>query len=187
MNTIQVTIKDLIATAQPDGVIVSDNTGYRVQFVLDEDWDPYSVKTAVFLWNKKLETFCTSVAFEGDTVTVPRLPAVSKLWVGLRAGNLQTTTAAEIPCVSSVLGNGGQEPEVPTENQYDRLMELLNAQMASVCAISVTERSDGSVGMVNTLQGGGTETIVITPDAEGNPSKLSYNGKEISIGWVVSG
>jgi hypothetical protein len=186
MNTIQVTIKDLIATAQPDRVIVSDNTGYRVQFVLDEAWDPYSVKTAVFLWNKKLETFCTSVAFEGDTVAVPKLPAVSKLWVGLTAGNLQTTTAAEIPCVSSVLGNGGQEPEPPTESEYGKIMELLNGKIDPVSEIAVTEAADGTVTMVNTLAEG-TETIVLTPDASGNPSKLSYNGKEIPISWAVSG
>lgn len=187
MNTIQVTIKDLIATAQPDRVIVSDNTGYRVQFVLDEAWDAYPVKTAVFVWHHALETFCTSIAFEGDTVAVPRLPAVSKLWVGLTAGNLQTTTAAEIPCVSSVLGNGGQEPEAPTENQYDRIMELLNANMASLCAVSVMERSDGAIRMVNTLENGATETIIITPDANGNPNRLTYNGMEIPLSWVVSG
>ena len=186
MDTIQITIKDLMATAQPEGVIVSDNTGYRLRFVWDEAWDPYPVKTAVFVWNRKLETFSTTVAFEGDTVAVPRLPAVSKLYVGLTAGNLQTTTAAEIPCRCSVLGSGGQEPEAPTENQYDRIMELLSGKIDPVSAISVTQSADGTFTMVNTLTGG-TETIVVTADANGNPNKLTYNGKEIPIGWAVSG
>ena len=187
MNTIQVTIKNLIATAQPDGVIVSDNTGYRLRFVWDEAWQTYPVKTAVFLWNKNLETFSTSVIFEGDTVAVPRLPAVSKLWVGLTAGDLQTTTAAEIPCRCSILGSGGREPEAPTEDQYHRIMELLNEKVAAVCDISLAESGDGAITMVTTLEDGKHDRIMPTADENGNPNKLTYNGKEIPLSWVVSG
>jgi hypothetical protein len=59
------------------------------------------------------------------------------------------------------------------------------ASGAAVIAISVTEAADGSVTMVNTLEEG-TETIVIGADANGNPNKLSVNGKEIPISWAVS-
>lgn len=55
---------------------------------------------------------------------------------------------------------------------------------SAITAISVTESTDGSVTMVNTLVGGGTETLVISPDANGNPSKLTYNGTEIPITWT---
>lgn len=54
----------------------------------------------------------------------------------------------------------------------------------AITAISVTESADGSVTMVNTLVGGGTETLVISADANGNPSKLTYNGTEIPITWT---
>ena len=54
----------------------------------------------------------------------------------------------------------------------------------AITAISVTESADGTVTMVNTLEGGGTETLVISPDANGNPSKLTYNGTEIPITWT---
>jgi hypothetical protein len=40
--------------------------------------------------------------------------------------------------------------------------------------------------MINTLAEG-AEILALTPDADGNPGKLTYNGKEIPIGWVVSG
>lgn len=60
------------------------------------------------------------------------------------------------------------------------------ASGAAVIAISVTEAADGSVTMVNTFESGGTETIVIGADASGNPNKLTVNGKEIPIEWVVS-
>lgn len=55
-----------------------------------------------------------------------------------------------------------------------------------VKSIAITEGVDGSVTMVNTLDDGTTETIVISPDESGNPNKLTYNGKEIPISWVVS-
>lgn len=55
-----------------------------------------------------------------------------------------------------------------------------------VSAISITEAADGTVTMVNTTESGNTETIVITPDMNGNPYKLTYNGKEIPIRWAVS-
>lgn len=61
------------------------------------------------------------------------------------------------------------------------------APTASVTAISVTEATDGTVTMVNTLDNGETETIVISPDADGNPNKLTYNGTEIPITWNVEG
>lgn len=56
----------------------------------------------------------------------------------------------------------------------------------TVSAIAITESADGTVTMVNTLSSGETETIVIGADANGNPNKLTVNGKEIPIDWVVS-
>ena len=54
----------------------------------------------------------------------------------------------------------------------------------AIKSIDVTVSADGTVTMVNTLSGGGTETLVLTPDANGNPSKLTYNGTEIPITWT---
>lgn len=56
---------------------------------------------------------------------------------------------------------------------------------SGVTAISVTEAADGTVTMVNTLTTGGTETIVISPDANGKPGSITYNGVAIPIEWVV--
>ena len=55
---------------------------------------------------------------------------------------------------------------------------------AKIVSIAVTEAEDGTVTMVNTLEGGGTETLVLTPDESGNPNKLTYNGTEIPISWT---
>lgn len=53
----------------------------------------------------------------------------------------------------------------------------------AVTAISVTEAADGTVTMVNTLTEG-EETIVITPDANGNPAGVTYNGTVVPITWT---
>lgn len=51
----------------------------------------------------------------------------------------------------------------------------------AITSVSVTEASDGSVMMVNTLEDGDRETIVISADADGNPSGLTYNGTAIPL------
>lgn len=58
-----------------------------------------------------------------------------------------------------------------------------NGDSPAITAISVTEAADGTVTMVNALANGGTETLVLSPDANGNPNKLTYNGTEIPITW----
>ena len=58
-----------------------------------------------------------------------------------------------------------------------------SAEQPEIVSIAVTEAADRTVTMVNTLEGGETETIVISADADGNPNKLTYNGKEIPIAW----
>lgn len=182
MQTIHISIENLIAKANADAMVVSDNTGYRVQFTWDGEWDGYAVKTAVFAWHHKLQTYSATVAFEGDTVAIPRIPAVGKLYVGLTAGNLQTTTPAVIECRHSILSSGGQEPEPPAESEYAGIMELLNRKMEAVTAIAISESEDGTITMVNTLPGR-TETIVMTLDEDGNPEGILYNGREIPVSW----
>lgn len=185
MQTIHISIENLIATASDDAVIVSDNTGYRLQFSWDGEWNDHPVKTAVFSWHYRMRTYSTTAVFEGDTVAVPRLPAADLLQVGLMAGDLQTTTSACIRCLGSILTTGGQEPEAPTESEYARIMELLSGKLDPVKAVSVTEAADGTITMVNTLPEG-TEIILLTPDADGNPGKLTYNGQEVPISWAVT-
>lgn len=51
-----------------------------------------------------------------------------------------------------------------------------------VTDISITEAADGTVTMYNTLASG-SETIIITPDVNGRPVSLTYNGKTIPITW----
>ncbi len=131
MNTIYITIENLIAKAPETAVIVSDNTGYQIEFDFDDAWDGYPLKTAVFVWYRDSLPYCQSIPFSGDTVQVPRLPAVGHLYVGVTAGNLQTTTPARIACDRSILSSGGSEPEAPTESEYAQIMALIHSTVGA--------------------------------------------------------
>ncbi len=145
MNTIYVSVEDLNATLKVPATIVSDNTGYQIQFDFDEEWDGHSSKEAVFTWRKDSLNYSKTVAFKGNTVLVPRLPAISALYVGVMAGDLQTTTAAEIKCYRSILSSGGVEPEAPSESVYAQLMELINGTVGeSAYEIAVDNGFEGT-------------------------------------------
>ena len=93
--------------------------------------------------------------------------------------------------VDSLNGKPGKTPEkgvdyYTLEDQKDLISKIDTQVNMPVSDISITESADGTLAMVNTLDNG-TETIILTPDGEGNPSRLSYNGKEIPIRWAVSG
>lgn len=76
-----------------------------------------------------------------------------------------------------------------TEQLVEEIKSLVAAPVgnASIIGISVTEAPDGTVTMVHTLDNGETETLVISPDVNGNPNKLTHNGIEIPITWTDNG
>ncbi len=131
MNTINITIENLIAKAPESALIVSDNTGYQIEFDFDDAWDGYTLKNAVFVWYRDSLPFSQTVPFSGNAVQVPRLPAVGKLYVGVTAGNLQTTTPARIACSRSILSSGGAEPEAPAESEYAQIMALIDSTVGA--------------------------------------------------------
>lgn len=97
----------------------------------------------------------------------------------------KTTRALLSPMGATV----GQYLRITSVDEQGRVTGLEAVELSltkSVASISVTEVSDGTVSMVNTLEDGSTEAIVISSDAEGNPNKLTYNGTEIPISWAVS-
>lgn len=100
MKTLRINVKDKIATYfQRDGVIVCGNKGYKIAFTFDEEWDEYTTKTARFIWNGKY----TDKEFTDDECEVPVINDATNVTVGVYAGDLKTTTPAEIPCLISIL------------------------------------------------------------------------------------
>lgn len=100
MKHLRISVKDKIATyVQRDGAIVCGNKGYKIAFTFDEEWADYPTKTARFIWNNKY----FDEIFTGNECDVPVLNDTEKVTVGVYAGDLKTTTPAEIPCLISIL------------------------------------------------------------------------------------
>ena len=91
--------------------------------------------------------------------------------------------------VSAVDENGKatetQAVTFPVKVSNDGYTEITGQR--GIVDIAVTEAEDGTVTMVNTLEGGVSETIHIIPDENGNPMTLTYNGVDIPITWTEAG
>ena len=121
MPKIVISVRDKRAAASRDALIVCGNSDYEVEFVFDEEWAAYPVKTARFIWNGQAQ----DTVFEGDTCPIPVLIGTDICAVGVFAGALRTTTPAYIPAARSITCLGGT-PSPPSENVYAQIMALLN-------------------------------------------------------------
>ena len=108
MKNLRITVADKIATYQKrDGFIVCGNSDYQLVFTFDEEWDAFPEKKARFNYSG----MSTDVPFTGDTCPVPILRNTELVSVGVYAGDLCTTTPADIPCVRSILCRAGKLTE----------------------------------------------------------------------------
>ena len=139
MKTLRINVKDKIATYfQRDGVIVCGNKDYTIAFTFDEEWDEYTTKTARFVWNGKYY----DKEFTGDECPVPVINDATEVTVGVYAGDLKTTTPAEIPCLISILcGN----PEV-IEGNIKEYRDI--AQQAAAEAQQAAEEAKAAAEVV---------------------------------------
>jgi hypothetical protein len=124
MPVINIKVRDKIAYREEDSLpfIVSGNSDYAVVFDFDGEWDEYVTKTARFIMGGGY----TDVVFDGCECAIPTLRGGGVLEVGVYAGDIHTTTSAEIgvkPCVTS----GGEENAPPTPDVYAQIMEKLNS------------------------------------------------------------
>lgn len=125
---IKIVIEDKIATAPDNAVIVCGNNDYVITFLFDEDWDGYEAKTARFTYIKNGKSIFIDEPFVGDTCPVPMLSNVSRVDIGVYAGDLRTTTAAVVKCKKSILCKGGT-PDEPDEDVYRKIMEMINTKL----------------------------------------------------------
>lgn len=129
-KNLNIQIKDKIATLQngEDGkrpFIVCGNSDYTITFHFDDDWDTNGAKTARFTYNQNEEKKAENIPFTGDTVKVPKLLKITRVSVGVFAGDLETTTPAVIVCLPSILCDDGMVPD-PEPEVYNEIMELIN-------------------------------------------------------------
>lgn len=123
-KNIKVHIKDRVAVAEGDPVIICGNSDYTVTFTFDEEWGNAYAKTARFNFRTFDGPAHIDQPFTGDTVEVPELSNVREVEVGVFVGDLNTTTGASIRCKPCIRCGSGA-PKDPTPDVYDKIMELI--------------------------------------------------------------
>lgn len=98
MPTIDIIIRNKTASAVNPPCIVCGNSDYNVKFNFDDEWQAHTNKIGVFAYNRCGEWQSEKVLFEGDTCPVPALHGVRSVWIGVTAGDVRTSTPADVPC-----------------------------------------------------------------------------------------
>lgn len=124
MPEIKIKIRD--KRAGGTGTVICGNSDYTVVWDLDDEWTPYGTKTMRV--NLADGTY-QDVVFSGDTAALPVLSTPGWASVGLYAGDLHTSRAADLRVLPSVTTPGGA-PAEPAEDVYDQLTEKLNRLIA---------------------------------------------------------
>lgn len=137
---IVIEIVDKVATCLTKKPLVCGNSKYKVEFVFDEEWDEYPVKTAVFNVNG------TSIkeVFEGDVCKFPVIQNALAVTVGVFAGTiddgtLSTSTSAFVKCKPCAT-DGDTVPAPPPDDVYNQIINICNESV--ITAKSVEERAN---------------------------------------------
>ena len=137
MKTINVLVRDKIASAVGDIVYICGNSDYIISFDFDEEWAVYDIKTARFVHNGTY----TDVVFTGNQCDMPVIHKAYGIYVGVYAGDLRTTTPAHIPSAASILSADGT-PAAPPDDVYAQLTELCNEAVSAATSV----RNDADAG-----------------------------------------
>lgn len=121
-KTINITVKDKIATAARGAMYICGNSDFTAVFSFDSEWDAYDTKTARFKANNGAYT---DVIFSGNECAVPIISNANTIQIGVYAGNLSTTTPAFVMAKKSILCGAGA-PADPAPDVYNQLMDRLN-------------------------------------------------------------
>lgn len=124
MPEIKIKIRD--KQAGGTGTVICGNSDYTVAWDLDQEWEPYSAKTMRV--NLADGTY-QDVVFTGNTAALPVLSTPGWASVGLYAGDLHTSRAADLRVLPSVTTPGGA-PADPAEDVYAQITEKLNQLIA---------------------------------------------------------
>ena len=126
MPVILITVRDKIAQVCGRPEIVCGNADYTLTFDFDAEWTSYQTKTARFVFTSRGVPQYRDVLFSGDTVRIPAVYDTCTLLAGVYAGDIRTTSAAEIPCVPCITDGQPIHPD-PPDDVYAQLLALLRS------------------------------------------------------------
>ena len=132
MPEIKIDITNKVASQIGTAVIVCGNDDYTVRFTFDNEWGAYQEKTARFRFTTDAgKKEYIDVLFSGSTCAVPILSGIDTVSVGVYAGDLQTTTGADIKCQRSILCGQGTKHEAPDPDVYNQILEACSQKLGS--------------------------------------------------------
>lgn len=126
MPTIDIIIRNKTASAVNPPCIVCGNSDYNVKFNFDEEWQAHNNKIGVFAYNRCGEWQSEKVLFEGDTCPVPALHGVRSVWIGVTAGDVRTSTPADVPCRMGAT-DFSDTTEKPSADIWGQILDKLDS------------------------------------------------------------
>ena len=126
MQTIKINVVDKVATAEGNPFIVCGNSDYTIAFNFDKAWDGYNAKTARFSYEQDGEEIIAEVPFAGNSCKAPVIHDTKKVFVGVYAGDILSTTRCGINCKVSILDGDGIEHEDPPADVYNEIVNICN-------------------------------------------------------------
>lgn len=168
MPTIDIIIRNKTASAVDPPCIVCGNSDYNVKFDFDDEWQAHNNKIGVFAYNRCGEWQSEKVLFEGDICPVPALHGVRSVWIGVTAGDVQTSTPADVPCRMGAtdFSDTNEPPSADVWGQILAKLDELKTEIDEIKAGGVGG-TDISLGVTATV---GQTIRVKAVDADGKPT-----------------
>ena len=136
---INIIVKNKIAKAAQDFIVICGNSDYLINFDFDDEWNEHEVKTARFSFTKNGVKEFIDIVFANNVCNMPVLSNISTVEIGVFAGDLRTTTPCLLSCKNSILCESGA-PVEPPEDIYNEIIELCNEALTT--AKSVEEKAE---------------------------------------------
>ena len=127
MYTIQISVRDKIATQTDGTVIINGNSDYNIEFDFDAEWADLNNKIGIFAYNDAAahKWAYQPVMFSGNTCAVPILRDIHCVYVGVTAGNVRVTTPAKVQCRLSISDYADTE-EPPSADIWGQILAKLD-------------------------------------------------------------
>ena len=127
MHTIQISVRDKIATQTDGTVIINGNSDYNIEFDFDAEWTDLNNKIGIFAYNDAAthKWAYQPVMFSGNICAVPILRDIHCVYVGVTAGNVRVTTPAKVQCRLSISDYADTE-EPPSADIWGQILAKLD-------------------------------------------------------------
>ena len=171
MHTIQISVRDKIATQTDDTVIINGNSDYSIEFDFDAEWTDLNNKIGIFAYNDAAahKWAYQPVMFSGNTCAVPILRDIHCVYVGVTAGNVRVTTPANVRCRLSISDYADTE-EPPSADIWGQILAKFDELQTEIDEIKAggVGGTDISLGVTGATVG---QTVnVKSVDADGKPT-----------------